>query len=85
MEKYLVYENWHVRPKKAMVHKETCKKLKDGHERIEDRSLETNPSENDRWFGKFSSLSEAAAFASLLPNRQLKLCSFCLNQEKNNI
>jgi hypothetical protein len=35
--------------------------------------------------GFFEGLSQAIAFASLLPNRQLKLCGHCLRQEKENL
>ncbi len=76
---YLVYENWRAE-KKAVVHKGTCGHAKDGHAKI----LELNFL-NDRWFGYFSSANSAIAFASLLPNRQLKLCGKCMLVEKNEI
>lgn len=74
--KYLVYENWQAELK-AVVHKSNCGHANEGNVRLEDYNAP-----NDRWFGYFSNLSEAMAFASLLPNRQLKLCSHCLREEK---
>ncbi len=77
--KYLVYENWRA-DNKAVVHKGNCGYANEGHNRLQDY---TAP--NDRWFGYFSSAESAIAFASLLPNRQLKLCGNCMLTEKNNI
>ena len=84
MEKYLVYENWQAQHK-AVVHKSSCGNANNGHERIQDSWLHNNNAPNDRWFGYFSTYNEALAFASLLPNRQLKICSTCLHNEKNLI
>jgi hypothetical protein len=87
-EKYVVYENWRVRSKKAMVHKSSCKQAnKDGKlgQKVEDNSLFKQNSPNDRWFGYFESFDSATAFAALLPNRQLKYCGHCLRREKVNI
>jgi hypothetical protein len=81
-EKFMVYENWTQRPKKAMVHKRSCGKIKDGGIRYTDKSLTSNPGINDRWYGEFTTLAVATAFASLLPNRDLMYCSFCLREEK---
>ncbi len=79
MDNYLVYENWRAE-RKAVVHRSSCGHANDGHERLEDY---TAP--NDRWFGYFTTLEEAIAFASLLPNRQLKICKVCLGQERAEI
>jgi hypothetical protein len=78
-DKYFVYENWQAE-NKAVVHISSCGHAREGHNRLNDY---TAP--NDRWFGYFETLSEAIAFASLLPNRQLKLCGHCLRQEKENL
>ncbi len=79
MDKYLVYENWRAE-NKAVVHKNNCGHAKEGNNRLEDYLAP-----NDRWFGYFNNLESAIAFASLLPNRQMKLCGTCLANEKNNI
>lgn len=81
---YLVYENWRAE-NKAVVHKASCGHAIDGNYRIENAWLIANHAPNDRWFGYFNSLSEAIAFASLLPNRDLKLCGHCLRNEKLNL
>lgn len=73
---YLVYENWRAE-NKAVVHKATCGHAQEGHDRLQDF---TAP--NDRWFGYFYTADTAIAFASLLPNRQLKLCGTCMRVEK---
>lgn len=78
-DKYFVYENWQAE-NKAVVHISSCGHSREGHNRLNDY---TAP--NDRWFGYFETLSEAITFASLLPNRQLKLCGHCLRQEKENL
>ncbi|MBN8836374.1 MAG: hypothetical protein J0I09_03895 [Sphingobacteriia bacterium] len=78
---YLVYENWRAE-RKAVVHKSTCGHANEGHQRIEEQWLINHPSPNDRWFGYFENLESAVAFASLLPNRQLKMCGHCLQIEK---
>lgn len=75
---YLVYENWRAE-NKAVVHKSTCGFAKDGNQRHTNQWLLNNHSPNDRWFGYFVSLEDAIAFAALLPNRQFRLCSHCLN------
>lgn len=81
---YLVYENWRAR-NKAVVHKSNCGHANEGHERHTNQWLINNHSPNDRWFGYFTTIQAAVAFASLLPNRQLKLCGHCLNNQKQNI
>jgi hypothetical protein len=78
-ENYLVYENWQAE-RKAVVHKSSCGQANEGHNRLQDY---TAP--NDRWYGYFSTLNEAIAFAALLPSRQLKMCRFCLREEKERI
>lgn len=82
--KFLVYENWQAE-KKALVHKSECSHIKDGHMKVTTQWLRANHSPNDRWFGYFSTLNEAIAFASLIPNRSIKLCGHCLRDEKNKI
>ena len=77
-EIYLVYENWQAE-NKAVVHKGSCKHTQDGHNRLKDY---TAP--NDRWFGYFNSIDSAIAFASLLPNRQLKICKTCMKTFNEN-
>lgn len=75
--RYLVYEN-HQAENKAVVHNENC-----GHSRTDRLNDYTAP--NDRWFGFFNTENEAIAFASLFPNRQLKLCQICMQVERANI
>lgn len=82
--RFLVYENWRAKDK-AVVHKSECKKADKGHIKITKSFLTNNHSPNDRWFGYFETLGEAVAFASLLPDRQMKLCSKCLKNEKQKI
>jgi len=82
--KFLVYENWRA-DNKAVVHRSDCGHASTGIERHTNQWLLNNNAPNDRWFGYFTTLEEATAFASLLPNRQLKLCSFCLMSAKNLI
>ena len=81
---FLVYENWRAE-NKAVVHKSICGHSNEGHERHTNQWLINNHSPNDRWFGYFRTIEEAIAFASLLPNRQLKLCGHCLNAERQLI
>jgi hypothetical protein len=76
---YLVYENWQAE-RKAVVHKSNCGHANEGHNRLQDY---TAP--NDRWYGYFYTLNEAIAFATLLPNRQFKMCGTCLQIEKAQI
>jgi hypothetical protein len=76
---YLVYENWQA-DKKVVVHKNDCSYLKDGLDRLEDYT-----GTNDRWYGPFKSLNEAITFATLFPNRKLKLCKHCLETEKKSL
>ena len=83
-EKFLVYENWRAE-NKAVVHKSECGHANEGHNKITNQWLSENHSPNDRWFGYFSTLNEAIAFATLIPNRNLKLCGHCLHNEKNEI
>lgn len=78
---FLVYENWRAETK-AVVHKSNCGHAKEGHERHTNQWLINNHAPNDRWFGYFNTLEMAIAFASLIPNRHLKLCGHCLNAEK---
>ena len=80
--KFVVYENWRAK-KLARVHKASC-----GHarlDRIEPNWLMNNHDPNDRWFGYFSSLNEATAFGTLLPDRQLMICRVCLRNEGDSI
>ena len=84
-EKFVVYENWRVRPKKAMVHKASCGHANESHQRIEPNWLINNHDPNDRWFGYFNSLNEAIAFGALLPERQLKICRTCLRREGDKV
>ena len=87
-ENFVVYENWRVRPQKAMVHKSTCSFANRDQtisEKIEDNFLFNSHQPNDRWFGYFNSLNEAIAFGSLLPNRQLNLCGVCLKRIKDDL
>ena len=77
---FLVYENWRA-TKKAVVHKSNCGHAKEAHRRIKDEPS----APNDRWFGYFSSLHSAIAFASLLPDRQIKLCGICLKTFKSKV
>jgi len=74
MEEYLVYENWRAE-NKAVVHKSNCGHAKAGNERLQDYTAS-----NDRWFGYFPTLESAIVFASLLPNREMKLCKVCLTK-----
>lgn len=83
-QKFLVYEHW-TAEQKAVVHKSTCGHANEAHQRIEDQWLRNNHAPNDRWFGYFESLNEAISFAALLPNRQFRMCSHCLLNEKNLI
>lgn len=83
-EKFLVYENW-TADQKAVVHKATCGHANEAHLRIEAQWLRDNHAPNDRWFGYFGNLNEAISFAALLPNRQLKMCGHCLQNEKGLI
>jgi hypothetical protein len=76
-DSYLVYENWQA-DKKVVVHKSTCGHAKEGNNRLQDY---TAP--NDRWFGYFKSAGQAIAFAALFPDRQMRLCSFCMKIEKD--
>lgn len=78
---YLVYENW-PNNNRATIHRNDCGHIGDGLERVQ---LNNNTGQNDRWFGPFQSLNEAVAFAALLPNRQMRFCSFCLQEEKEKI
>ncbi|WP_394774837.1 hypothetical protein [Flavobacterium sp.] len=78
-DKYLVYENWRAE-RKAVVHKSTCGHAREGLDRLQDY---TAP--NDRWYGYFDKLTEAISFAALMPNRQLKICGVCLQEEKARI
>ncbi len=81
--KFVVYEN---RPtKKATVHKANCGHANECHTQLKDKWLRDNPTLNGRWYGYFANLNEAVAFASLLPNRQMKYCGHCLRQEKLNV
>lgn len=82
--KFLVYENWRA-DKKAVVHKSECGHANEGHNKITRQWLRENHSPNDRWFGYFSTLNEAIAFATLIPDRNLKFCGDCLRNEKNEI
>ena len=87
-EKYVVYENWQVTPKKAMVHVVTCGQAnKDNpiQEKIKDNWLKNIHEPNDRWFGYFNSLNEAVAFGTLLPNREIRLCGHCLKYFKDSL
>jgi len=79
INKFLVYENWQATDK-AVVHKSDCSYAQEGNIRLKDYCAP-----NDRWFGYFYSINEAIAFASLLPNRQLKLCGHCLKMEKSKV
>lgn len=83
-DNYLVYENWRAE-RKAVVHKSNCVSANEGNIKITDNWLLNNNHPNDRWFGYFNSLEQAIAFASLLPNRPLKICKRCLNTESENI
>lgn len=83
-DKFLVYENW-TAEKKAVVHHESCRHANEGNEKHKEKWLQNNHAPNDRWFGYFSTLEEAIAFASLLPYRQLKLCGHCLKNEKDQL
>jgi hypothetical protein len=78
-ERYLVYENWQAE-NKAVVHIGNCIRAREGHNRLKDY---TAP--NDRWFGYFHSIDSAVAFASLLPNRNLKICRTCMKDLKGNL
>lgn len=82
--KFLIYENWRAE-NKAVLHKSECGHANEGHTKITNQWLRENPSSNDRWFGYFSTLNEAIAFGALIPNRSLKLCGHCLNNEKAEI
>ena len=73
---YLVYENWRAK-KQAVVHHITCGHAIEAHDRIKN-----NSGINDRWFGYFDGVREAVAFATLLPNRKVKICGTCLKNEK---
>ncbi len=87
-EKFVVYENWRVSPKKVMVHKSICGQANKDHsigEKINDNWLINVHEPNDRWFGYFNSLHEAISFSALLPNRELKLCGHCLKDFKNSL
>ena len=76
--KYLVYENWRAE-KKAVVHKSLCGYTTNGQGRL---NICGN---NDKWYGFFNSFNEAVAFAALLPDRPIKLCKHCLENEINGI
>jgi hypothetical protein len=87
-EKFVVYENWRVSPKKAMVHKFSCgqaHKDQSVSEKINDNWLINVHEQNGRWFGYFNSLNEAIAFSTLLPNRELQICGHCLREFKNSL
>jgi hypothetical protein len=87
-EKFVVYENWRVRPQKAVVHSSKCShanREQSIDQKIEDNFLFNMHEPNDRWYGYFKSLNEAMAFGSLLPNRQLKLCGVCLKKIKDDL
>ncbi len=83
-EKFVVYENWQA-SHKAVVHKSICGHAEESNIRIENKWLKNNFAPNDRWFGYFNSLNQAVAFASLLPNRELKLCGHCLKNFKDSL
>jgi hypothetical protein len=83
-EKFVVYENWQA-TQKAVVHIAICGHAKESKKRIEKKWLKNNHAPNDRWFGYLTSIDEAIAFGSLLPNRQLKLCGICLKKYKEKL
>jgi hypothetical protein len=87
-ELYVVYENWRVTPKKAMVHKITCGQVNKDNpisDKINDNWLINVHESNGRWFGYFNTLNEAISFSALMPNRELNICSHCLKAFKNSL
>lgn len=78
-ERFLVYENWRA-VYRATVHMSECKHARNTHNKISDQWLRNNKAINGRWFGYFSSIKEAVAFATLLPNRKLKICDCCFDK-----
>jgi len=82
LDNFLVYENWRTEiGGKAVVHKSNCGTAKEGNLKITNRWLMNNAHPNDRWFGYFQTLESAISFATLLPNRKLKICKKCLKIE----
>ena len=87
-EKFVVYENYRVRPQKAVVHNSNCSCANREQSidlKIDDNFLFNMHEPNDRWYGYFKSINENMAFGSLLPNRQFKLCGVCLKKIKDDL
>lgn len=82
-QKFLAYENW--THSKIVIHKFQCGHANEGHEKLTKQWLINNHSPNDRWYGYFKSLEEVIIFASIFPERQMKFCGHCLNNEKENL
>jgi hypothetical protein len=81
-ERFLVYENWTQRPKKAKVHKSSCGHARKGLASINENRLVHSTTKNGRWHGYFTSLILATSHAESLPDRTMSYCGFCLKYEK---
>lgn len=70
--KYWVYENWRVRPDKALVHKETCHCCNNGIGQFGG----TRP-DNGKWHGPFKTCQTAINHARALNRTRTDKCKRC--------
>jgi hypothetical protein len=66
---YRVYENWTVRPDKAIVHRSDCPYANDGPIR--------SPTKNGQWHGPFASYQEAFEAAEATRREDVRGCKYC--------
>jgi hypothetical protein len=70
---FYVYQNWRVRPHKAMIHAGSCSFCSDGSGRRGDYG-----DENGKWHGPFDTLDQARAFSARLQGVvDRRECSYC--------
>ena len=75
---YYVYENWTVRPKKAIVHSGNCSFCNSG------RGIrQSTTGRNGRWHGPFRSLSDADQVAEATGHERTERCRICLGSPTN--
>jgi hypothetical protein len=66
---YRVYENWTVRPEKAMVHRSDCPYANGGPIRP--------PTKNGKWHGPFATYKEALEAAEATGREEVRGCKYC--------
>jgi len=66
---YCVYENWTVRPDKAIVHRSDCPYAKGGPV--------TPATRNGRWHGPFATVQEAFQAARRTGRTEVRGCKYC--------